>query len=85
MNGQIEFVKKPLELRIYGREVKLSRPTFGQAQEWKKAIKGAAPEEALDSAAEMLKQCGMPEELLSELELEHFQTIQELLLGSKKN
>lgn len=86
-NGPIEFVKKPLELRIYDREVRLNRPNFGVARQFKKALK-ERPGEELELLAEFLISLGMEEKMLNELELSHLRKIQDLLLAegdSKKN
>lgn len=77
------FEKQALELKIYGTDVKLNRPTFGQAKEWGKKIKNAG-DDGLEVAGEMLTSCGMPAEVLDKLEIDHFRCIQDLLLGEKK-
>lgn len=79
-----EFVKKPIELRIYGKDVSLKKPTFAQAKNIKQKTK-EDPENALEQMEDLLIWAGMPAEMVDELELEHMRCIQDLLLGSKKN
>lgn len=86
MNGPTEFVKRPLELRIYGQEVKLNRPNFGMCKQWRKKLADASKEGSeMDVIGELFKDCGMNAEILESLEIEHLKAIQELLLGEKKS
>lgn len=80
----MEFTKKPLELRIYGKEVTLNKPSYGQILNWRKKMKDESLDQ-IELAGQTLLECGMPEDLLQELEAEHITEISMLLSGAKKN
>jgi hypothetical protein len=86
-----ELVKELLELRIYGREVKLSRPSWGQVKKFKQLAKevGEGNQEQNMAAFEsLLCELGMPKDLLDEMDIKHVREVQDLLLEpepSKKN
>ena len=84
-----ELVNEKLELRINGVEVKLSRPTYGQAKRMKAAAKAlkdsGGNEDEMQPVEDMLIELGMPKELLEQMDIQLVGQLQELLLNAKKN
>lgn len=78
-----EFVKAPVELRIYGVDVKLTRPTFGQGKRLQAAAKAGS--DNLEAVEQVLIECGLPKDLLEQMEAQHVSELQQILLEPKKN
>lgn len=78
-----------LELRINGEEVKLSRPSYGQAKRMKaaaKALKDSNGEgDDMQPVEDLLLELGMPKEILEKMDIQLVGQLQDLILNAKKN
>lgn len=78
----MEFNRTKLKVRIYGQEVDLTPPTFGQARDLQKKM--AENGDSLELMVEYLKGLGLPEEVLMSMEAQHVNKLVEHLNQPEK-
>lgn len=79
----MEFVKSQIKVKIYGQEFTLSKPKFGEIKEMnqKMSLEGA---DQVAVMMEMMTKLGLPMEVASEMEVDHFSQLVEVLCDYKK-
>lgn len=81
-----EVAKRPkLKVKIYDNEFNMVKPTIRQAEGMRKKLKAMAEGDELKVMGEFLQELGLPSSIMEEMELEHFTSLTEWLLGVKKN
>lgn len=75
--------KTQVNVKIYGKEFNLTKPTVGQVEELQKytSIKGEDQKSQFDSICGFLKVLGMPLEFSKEMEIDHLTDLITYLSG----
>lgn len=80
------FDKKTVyKVGIYGKDYEIRKPTVREAEQMRKAVKGAGDEPELAIFSKFLAHLGLPEEVCENMEMDHFVKLTEYLLSGKKN
>lgn len=73
------------KVKIYGVELSLKRPTFGEISKMQKSVDGKSQIEAAETVASILVSCGLPQETLDTMIAEDvLQLFEHLTSGKKK-
>jgi len=80
----LEFKKKSLQIKIYGKEYNVSFPTVGQVQRWVKDSKKGAEEDQNDLLMEFLEELGLPKDVFQEMYPEDAEQLVGMLIPAKK-
>jgi hypothetical protein len=79
-----EFVKRSLQLKIYGEAFKMRFPTVGETREYAKHLKGSEEADATESLLDFLEKLGLPKRVSEDMEADHLAELCEELMPSKK-
>jgi hypothetical protein len=83
--SKVEIVKTQITVKAFGKEFLISKPTARKTAEFKQNLEGEKNEvEMVDIACKFLNQCGLPEEVTAELEIEHLHSLIETISAKKK-
>lgn len=74
---------KPIMVEIYGKQVELKSPTYGQIKDLARSIK-EDQEKANEFTAKFLEDLGLHQDVLNEMEVEHVVSLCEFLTSKKK-
>lgn len=74
-----------IKIKIYGEELEVSKPTFGQVVKMQKDMKEKGTEENFSIMKDLLIALGVNESVVNELEIEHINDLIIYLTSSKKN
>lgn len=77
--------KSKIKLSIYGSEYEISKPTYGQTQNLQERLKTEGEKESMKIMRDFVISLGLPEDVLNNLELDHFLALIEHISGAKKN
>lgn len=80
----LKFERGGLEVNVYGKELKLTKPTVEQTQDYAKQAKGISEEESSSLLFDFLEKLGLPKEVSKEMEVDHLNALCEALMPSKK-
>jgi hypothetical protein len=80
----MELEKTVAEIKVYGESVKLTLPSVSMWEEYQEVMKAGELSE-FKASQDFLVKCGMPSELVKELELAHIGKLINFLSGVKKN
>lgn len=81
----MEIAKTQVTVKAFGHEYHLTKPTARKTAEFKKELEGEKDEvQMVDLACKFLNQCGLPEEVTAQLEIEHLHSLIELISAKKK-
>ncbi len=75
--------KTKLKLSIYGSEYEISKPTYGQTSALQEKLKGEGDKESMSLMKNFVSSLGLPEEVINEMELDHFLALIEHISGKK--
>lgn len=78
-----EFKRSDVVLNIYGSEIKVSLPTFGQAKKLRERAKQDGND--LVMVQEVLVECGISAEVLESMEAQHVGELIEFMVSPKKS
>jgi hypothetical protein len=85
--ADLDLVKKSgLKVKIYGVEYVLSKPKVSQVEEMAERLekKESAPGGDIKLLREFVHKCGVPNEVISEMDAEDFNTLAEFIVSSGK-
>ena len=71
-----------IKVDIYGEVFELRKPQVGEAEFFNDDIDAMTPKEKFDKTVEMMERFGLPMEKAKEMEMEHFNELVKLVMGS---
>ncbi len=77
--------KNVYKVNVYGNSYELTKPTVRQAEEIRVRMKDVGEDSQVDVMVDFLSKCGLPTEVSDQMEVEHFVSLTEFLVGAKKN
>lgn len=87
MSFEFEIKQKTkIKVSIYGSEYDLVKPTVSQAKEMSKFADEKDQSKAIEATIDFMELMGLPKEVSSTMEIEHFTQLVEFIVGKvKKN
>jgi len=80
----LELKRTKIKVKIYDDTFEVRKPTVKEYEAFAKNAVGLSESSAIDKMRELLKNCGISEKALDDLEMEHMTEVFQFLVGSKK-
>jgi len=83
--AEYKIERKKLNIEIYGVKYELTKPKFNQIIEYQEKLQSLNNLEKFQAVKQNLMDCGLPEEVINDLDHDSMIELIEIINGSKKN